>query len=280
MRACAQPSRACLNEGADARCCQWCTVPLNTLPLPSIMGVCNLLWYPVMRHMCWHVHIAQVVVRHFALHPQVLSSLAHYLSVRCTCQDWERGFRKCWLTWSRWGNEVGTELYDRRIQSKCVVPQTCHCYHRGPNHAWTHPAGSSARTDFIAIDHIPLYESIRTWGHWRRRFVPDQTRSWMSDDWFTNLHVRKGGPSRDTNVHDHGAYLQSTCNGLSGIRNNPANHAKRIYPMKLGKQCAGSPVTSFCQMTRTAKQAVTCSVLVHGVQQTIMRPTFLPDCAW
>lgn len=101
-----------------------------------------------MRHMCWHVHIAQVVVRHFALHPQVLSWLAHYLSVRCTWQDWERGARKCWLTWSWWGNEVGTEFYDRRIQSKCVVPQTCHCYHRGPNHAWTHPAGSSARTDF------------------------------------------------------------------------------------------------------------------------------------
>ena len=32
-----------------------------------------------MRHMCWQVHIAQVVVRHFALHPQVLSWLAHYL---------------------------------------------------------------------------------------------------------------------------------------------------------------------------------------------------------
>ena len=100
-----------------------------------------------------------------------------------------------------------------------------------------------ARTDFIAIDHILLHKGIRTWGHWRHRFVPDQTRSWMSDDWFTNLHLRKGGPSRDTNVHDHGAYFQSTCNGLSGIRNNPANHAKRIYPIKLGKQHAGSPVT-------------------------------------
>lgn len=50
-----------------------------------------------------------------------------------------------------------------KLQSKCVVPQTCHCYHRGPNHTWTHPAGSSAKTDFIAIDRILLHEGIRTW---------------------------------------------------------------------------------------------------------------------
>lgn len=169
------------------------------------------------------------------------------LSVRCTCQDWDRGFRKCWLTWSWWGNEVGAEFYDRCIQSKCVVPQTCHCYHRGPNHAWTHPAGSSARTDFIAIDHILLHEGIRTWGRWRHRFVPDQTRSWMSDDWFTNLHLRKGGPSRDTNVHNHGAYLCLF-----------AYLPHETWQAICWKPCHWQ---RFCQMKPAGKQAVTCSVL-------------------
>lgn len=213
--------------------------------------------YPVMRHMCWHVHIAQVVVRHFALHPQVLSWLAHYLSVRCTCQDWERGFRKCWLTWSWWGNEVGTEFYDRGIQPKCVVPQTRHCYHRGPNHARTHPAGSSARTDFIAIDHIfarGVTEDIDL-------SVIRRDHEWVMSDLpicICEREVQVGTPMSMTMEHTFNPLQRSVW-----YQKQSSKPRKAYLPHETWQATCWQPChwKRFCQTKRTAKQAVTCSVL-------------------
>ena len=205
--------------------------------------------YPVMRHMCWHGHIAQVVVRH--LDPQVLSWLAHYL----------------WDAHARIGSVVAENVGSHGADRENEAPIKMCC----ASNMSLLPSRSESCMDtscrFISKNRLHCdWPHSLAWrhshvGHWRHRCVPDQTRSWMSDDWFTNLHIRNGGPSRylvlKLSLKGAGAPMSMTMQHTF----NPHMQRSDWYQKQPSKPRKAYLPHRCCQIKRSAKQAVTCSVL-------------------